>query len=740
MFRRLGRVVAERPLAVIIAWALAGAALVTARLGLADRTIAEPASFLPADSEEQRGIALMEAAFPALAARSQAAVILCRPGGLQPPDFDYARAYADTVRRHAAEHNRRWTVLSPSEGYLRQRLVSADGEAAILVVNLPTFYAGAAAADAVDAIESLGVAGRPPGLQVELSGTAGVGRDLGRTMKLGVRRTLWVTVACVLLILLLVYRSPVAAALPLVGVSVCTILALRTLDILGTAGWQVSDLERMFTVVLLYGAGTDFAMFWLARYREERAACPGPEALRRAAAEATWGVGPAIVASSATTILGLLSLIATDMVPTHNAGQVLGLVLCWAPLAGVTLVPSMVVLAGRVIFWPVGERLSTTLGQRHVWPRLAAVVVRHPGAVLLIGVALLSPAALRAGSIRFRYDTLAELPAGSSSERGAAIARRHFAEGSLYPITLLIRSPEATLDAGAMRTLSRQIAQALLPIDGVAEVSDWSRPLGSRAEPAEGLGRALLTAASEPFYLSTPARTMRIEIALRDKPLSNGAMQTFQQVREVVRQAVRTAGAPFGPNSEILAIGATPYILQVRDYMARDQWRVWIGATVVIWLVLVLLVRRAGLSLFMIAATLLTYAATLGVSHEFFTRVLGQDGLDYKVRLFLFVIIVAVGQDYNIFLVTRLRQETEAHGPDEGTRRAVIRTGSVISNCGLIMAATLGSLWAGGLDLLRQLGFALALGMVLDTFIVRPLLMPSFWLYAQRRSRAHRAT
>lgn len=222
-------------------------------------------------------------------------------------------------------------------------------------------------------------------------------------------------------------------------------------------------------------------------------------------------------------------------------------------------------------------------------------------------------------------------------------------------------------------------------------------------------------------------------MVLRGGPFSDEAMETLRAVREAANCAVRSFREANVAQAEILALGATPYIAEVRRYMARDQWRVWIGATVVIWLVLLVLVREPGLSLFMVAATLLTYAATLGLAHEFFTHVVPAGGLDYKVKLFLFVIIVAVGQDYNIFLVTRLRQETGVYGEREGVPRAIIRTGPVISNCGLIMAATLGSLWAGGLDLLRQLGFALALGMIFDTFIVRPLLMPSFWLCVRRR-------
>lgn len=731
MFRHLGQVVACHPAAVVLLWIGAGAAIFAVDARFADRKAGEPVSFLPADSEQQRALTLMARAFPTLAARSQVAVIVCRPTGLQPLDFKYIEHLAATTQRHAATRDLPWSVLSPDGGYLRRRLVSADGQAALLIVNLPAFYVNTAAAKATNAIEEFSQRNRPAGLEVELSGTAAAGRDYGRATQAGVRRTAWVTILCVLVILLLVYRSPVAALIPILGIGACTVMALRTLDLLAVAGCSISDLERMFTVVLLYGAGTDFAMFWLARYREEWAAS-GHHDVRAAAAEATWRVGPAIVASSATTILGLLSLVTTDMIPTRNAGKVLGVVLCWAPIAGVTLIPAMVCLANRAVFWPSRQGVVTTMWRRRLWTRLAAIVVRHPAAVLAAGIAILAPAAVHAGFLHFRYDALSELPAGSSSQRGAQIASQHFPPGALYPVTLLVHGEGGKADLAAMRAEGRKIASAVSRLDGVEEVYDLGHPLGSRSEPIEGLQGVLLATAAEPFYLSPPTDTVRLELMFRGGPFSPQAMQTLKNVRATAERIVHSSTAGFGPRTQLLALGATPYIVEVQKYMARDQWRVWIGATAVIWLVLAILVRRIGLSLFMVAATLLTYAATLGISHEFFTRVLGSPGLDYKVKLFLFVIIVAVGQDYNIFLVTRLHQETDAYGDEEGTQRAIIHTGSVISSCGLIMAATLGSLWAGGLDLLRQLGFALALGMLIDTFIARPLLMPSFWLVGRR--------
>lgn len=729
MFRSLGLLISRHPLLVVCLWLVGAAGIVYCANRFAVGHVAEPDSYLPAHSDQRLALTRIAEAFPELSSRSQLVIVANRPNGLTEADFKYLASLAEAIRAEGSEPGRNWKVLSPVDGFLRKRLVSSDKEAALMVVNLNVFFASKAAREIVERIETLARTSPPEGLQVELTGAVAGARDYGTAMRVSLQYTKYVTIGFVLFILLAVYRSPLAAGIPIIGIGVCTWLALCMLELLGLLGLSVSDLERMFTIVLLYGAGTDFAMFWMARYREEWMTL-GPDGRREAAAIATQRVGPAIVASAGTTILGLLSLIATQMIPTQNAGKALGAVLCWAPLAGVTLIPAVVCLMGRAVFWPMG--LGDVKESGRIWPALGRMVVRRPVLTLLLGFALLLPAAVRAGFLEFRYDTLSELPPGSSSESGAAIAHKHFEPGVLYPITCLLRTGEGKVDDQAMQAMISAVSEAALKVEGVGQIFSAVYPLGSHNPVEKGITGTILLRASRQFYISGKQNAARMEIILHDPPFSRRAMAAAQRVREAIKQTTAKHSAGIGSNVEVHIHGATPYILEVRRFMDGDQWRVWIGATVLIWIAVVALVRQVGLSLFMVGATLITYATTLGLSHEFFVHVMGTGGLDYKVKLFLFVIIVAVGQDYNIFLVSRLRQEVDAHGDEAGVQRAIVRTGGVISSCGLIMAATLGSLWVGRLELLRQLGFALALGMLIDTFIVRPLMVPSFWLCVRR--------
>ncbi|MCH7813758.1 MAG: MMPL family transporter [Planctomycetes bacterium] len=221
-------------------------------------------------------------------------------------------------------------------------------------------------------------------------------------------------------------------------------------------------------------------------------------------------------------------------------------------------------------------------------------------------------------------------------------------------------------------------------------------------------------------------------------------METCRRALDRIRAEAVSAfrpesGSATDPTADVklYATGLTPYILNIKTVADADQRRVTLLVVAVISLIVLIWVRDPGLTVCMVVATLMVYAAALGITDAFFRCVLATGGIDWKVKLFLFVVLVAIGQDYNIFMVSRIRQERKNHDPREAVGRAIVRTGSVISSCGLIMAATLGSLAATGLPLLQQLGFAFACGVLLDTFLVRPLLVPACYLLLRRLPWSH---
>ncbi len=524
----------------------------------------------------------------------------------------------------------------------------------------------------------------------------------------------------------------------------------------------MSALERIFAVVLIFGMGVDFALFWIARYREQLRSNNDYSA---SAQTATRFCGPAIFVSAATTICGLTTLLVTRLIPTQNAGRVLAFALTVTLIAALTLAPALARLLGRWLFWPTGYQTQAILGQEHIWPRIASVVTRFPLVILIGGLFVLGGPALSSAFIQPRYDSLSELPPGSSSLRGFNIANEHFEKGQLYSNNVLLVFPGRLPRLGELYKLSQQLSQRIAAVTGDSDVYSLNAPLGrGKAQTAAEmgavaawLGRSLESKAAAPsvtqsllshlpgmsnikelgetvraFYLSDKAHMLRFEVLIDTLPFSPRAMKLMEQVDRVTAKTI--ADTSFSvERPELLTTGPTPYILAVRDISTNDQIRVKILATLVIAVIVFSLIHDLPLTIFMLAATWLTYGATIAASQFFFVHIMGEVGLDWKVTLIVFVIIVAVGQDYNIFLVSRMFQEPPELSDTEAARRAIISTGSVISNCGLIMAATLGSLCVGRLGLLRQVGFALALGILLDTFFVRPLLLPSFFLATRRR-------
>lgn len=756
MFRLLGNLIARRAGWLVLAWGLAAVCIAVWVYRTQPVAPLSTGAVLPADHPWQQASRRMGQAFPKLNSRSMIVLIGFRDSGVTPADLAWMGRLADQVKTRLD-----FDTLSPTVPFLRHRLVSGNGKAAILIVNLPTSFISPAAAHSVNEVERL-MNGMPPpaGLTTEITGTAGIGRDYTAATQQALHRTTWVTIAAVLFILVFVYRSPVGAVIPLLSIGVCVYVAFVTLTLLGwRLGWMVSSLERIFAVVLIFGMGVDFALFWIARYREELRETGDFDA---AAGIAMRTTGPAILVSAATTICGLTTMLVADLVPTQNAGRVLAVALTIALLAALTLAPAMARLTGRWLFWPMGYRGQIILGQEIIWPRVAALVTRCPRTILLIGILVLGVPALWSATLEPRYDSLSEFPPDSSSFRGFTLANENFEKGMLYPNNIMLEFSEQTHTRAQFQQMSRSLASRISAIPGVIDVYSLDAPLGHHtgqlgataawlseravsgdgAEPSESLallkripGTGMMDEVGElirTFYLSSQPVAMRFEVLIEGLPFSPEAMQTMQQVESTAHMALLQSP---GPHPTLVATGPTPYILAVRDISSRDQICVRILASAVIATIVFALIRDLPLTLFMLAATWLTYGATIAVSQIFFVQVMGEGGLDWKVMLIVFVIIVAVGQDYNIFLVSRWFQEPAELANDEAARRAIIRTGSVISNCGLIMAATLGSLCAGRLGLLRQVGFALAFGILVDTFFVRPLLLPSFFLATNRKRR-----
>jgi RND superfamily putative drug exporter len=766
MFTRLGHLTTVHPWWVCAAWLVGGAVLALLAPHWDARAVDDDISFLPARCDSVRGYQLLRQAFPQDVFASRAVLAVERED--RPlDDADMAlvdRAVAAVERLHEQERELPiGRAYSHRDGLLGRRLVSADGHSTLIQVSLSTPFLALRTRGAVDRVEAAarGVFAEAGSAAPHLfvSGPAGIGRDLTRASTDSLEGTTLATVILVIVVLLLVYRAPLLALVPLLTIAVSVWVALKGLALLALIpGVYLVNVSKVFAIVLLYGAGTDYCLFLISRYREELAKGHEP---RPAVRGAVGHVGRALTASAGTVVLGLGLMVFAEFAKVRCAGPAIALALVVALLASLTLTPAILALCGKAVFWPGRAPVAADLASNGFWERVSRVVVARPTAVLVGCLVLLVPLAALGYRLKPNYKPMGELRPDADSVRGLDAIQRHFTAGETGPITVLLTSSSDWNGPEGRRVLDH-LSRGFGYLENVAEVRSLTQPLGSPPQdlpptprpPASGKLGALLKAvqkgvdgvreegdrAAREFYLATlpeaadgRRHVARLDVVLRSDPFAPASNETLDVIQtwlsdELPRQAAGLGG-----------VGAECYGVTVnaRD-LARvtesDRWRVNLLVLGGIFLILAALVRRLWLAAYLLGTVVVSYLAALGATALVGTLWVGRPlgDVDWRVPFFLFTILVAVGEDYNILIIDRALRERRRRGSAEGIRRALARTGGTITSCGLIMAGTFATLMLGGLGTLVQCGFALAFGVLLDTFVVRPFLVPAFVLLVWR--------
>jgi RND superfamily putative drug exporter len=564
-------------------------------------------------------------------------------------------------------------------GVLRGQVVgpipSADGKAmqTILQVNLgPKGWANAP--KVVDDIRAI-TNSNPGGLVSHVTGPLGNAADNQNVFK-GISGTLlWSAVAVVIIILLITYRSPVLWLLPVVSSGVALIISQAVIYLLAAhAGLVVNAQSAGILEVLVFGASTDYALLIVARYREElrrhdRRHAAMAEALRRA--------GPAIIASATTVILALLTLLAAELNSTRDLGPVLAIGVAVGLLVMITLLPALLVTFPRGVFWPYkptyGSPEPTTRG---MWARVGWAIAPRARITWITTAVLLGVLALGLTGLKANGLTNAQAFRGHpDSVVGATVLAEHFPAGVGEPV-IVIGNPRAAVP----------LRSAFAATPGIDSVSP----------PQLRAGYAYL------------------EGTLKAPPDSQAGYDTIDRVRAAVH-AVPGADAQVG--------GVTAIGLDVKRATAHDRNLIIPLILVVVFVILALLLRALVAPLILTATVVLSFAAALGVSSFFFNHVFGFGGADTAFPLFVFVFLVALGIDYNIFLMTRVREEAIKRDARHGAIVGLAATGGVITSAGFVLAGTFAVLATIPSTFLTELGFAVAFGILLDTIVVRSVLV-----------------
>jgi putative drug exporter of the RND superfamily len=689
----------------VAVWLLIGAAGLFAHAHIDDVTAAGQSSFLPADSESTRALDALQHASSG-GEDVPVVIVFERPGGLKKGDVEAIGRIGDGLGRLGLTGAT--PVVDPFSGRYRNDLakvariangigpISRDGEAALLVLAIDAEDRGAIVAD-VERIRRYLSEHARPGLQAFVTGPGGIAADL-ETIAADASRTLLIaTLGLVLLLLLVVYRSPVLALLPLVSVGAAYLVAIGIAYLLIEAGWIVVNAEgTMLLLVLVFGAGTDYSLLLVHRYREALAADGSRGDPRRNLPKVvTEGVPStplatavresrsALLASGGTVIAAMLVLLVADLESTRWLGPVLAIGIAVMLAAAFTLLPALLAILGERAFWPASPSPpqasnSDASGGLGVWERVAGLVRRRSLVIIVAVLTLL--AVLSLGNLT-KHETLGfgqGVTKATDSSRGNEALERHFPAGLGSPLTAVVKTEAAPAVVRGMEQLAS--VQLVLPA-----------PIPSDADKAV------------------------ILLVLHGDPYDSEAEAAVEEIRE--RLHALSPGGLLG--------GIPAENLDVEQTNARDTKLLVPLVLLVIGLILIGVLRALAAPAYLILTVLASFAATLGLATFAFTEIFGAGGIAFNLELMAFIFLVALGVDYNIFLMTRAREEATARGTREGTLAALVSTGGVVTGAGLILAGTFATLTLLPLEELVQVGATVAVGVLLDTFVVRALLIPA---------------
>lgn len=534
--------------------------------------------------------------------------------------------------------------------------------------------------------ESVG-ANAPPGVEVVVGGPAGSLTDQVAVFDSLDTTLMLATGLVVALLLLITYRSPVLWLLPLLSVGFAAVLTqVGTYLLARYAGLPVDPQSSGVLMVLVFGVGTDYALLLIARYREElHRLADRHEAMRIALVRS----GPAVLASAGTIAAGLACLGFADINSSRSLGLVGAVGVVCAFLAMVTVLPALLVVTGRWVFWPFVPRAGTPArASRTVWSRIGSAVARRPRRSWLMSVAVTGVLAVSTAGVSMGLTQEEMFQDKPESVVAQERISEHYPSGASDPVKIVT----ATAHADAVR-------RAAADVRGVARVE-----AGGDRTPDGG-------------------RT-QLSVVLADTPDSERAKDTVDALRDAVHRV---------PGAEALVGGTTAQYLDTQRAAGRDLTTVVPIVLLVVLAVLVGLLRALVAPLLLLATVVLSYLAALGASNLLFEHVLGFAGVDWSIPLMGFVFLVALGIDYNIFLMHRVREETARLGHARGMLEGLTSTGGVITSAGVVLAATFAVFAGLPLVTMAQMGVLVGIGVLLDTFLVRTVLVPALALDLGRR-------
>ncbi|MFV8827792.1 MMPL family transporter [Alkalihalobacterium sp. APHAB7] len=612
--------------------------------------------------------------------------------------------------------------------HAKQTFQSDDGTTLVLSLTLTDRIEMSEINDTISAIQAFGDEQLEFG-SLMITGPAGIASDTIAIFSNADLVLLFSTIGLVLVLLIVIYRSPLLAIIPLAAVAIVYQVIDRVLGIFAANDVFIIESQSLsIAMILLFGATTDYSLFVFSRYREELRKY---ESKYQAMEEAVKEVASPIFFSGGTVFAAMLVLFLADYGPYQSFAPVFAITIVIVLLAGLTLIPALFTIVGRRSFWPaipqVGEE---TLEKNRFWGKIGSTVTKKPivagGLVLLF----LIINGLNVTNIQYSFNLIKSFPEDMNSRVGFEQLERSFPAGDLAPITVLVEKEEGFTFSEkewiALEKLNRQLVEE-------KGIQSTTLPGSDTIAEREAHGNR---------WLSETGQAVKFDIILEMNPYDPEALDQLDLLNSNKERLLDESGLG-SHQTNLYFAGETAKQADIRAINERDTRIVVIVVTLVIFFMLIFHTRSLVAPIYMMATILLSYLSALGLSWFIFEKMFGFEAMSYRIPLYAFVFLVALGVDYNIMLISRIREENRHFMIRESVQRGVALTGGVISSAGLILAATFGVLMTQPILELFMFGFIVCIGILMDAFLVRGMLVPAivtlldrwnWWPFASRKS------
>ena len=730
LFGRIGRFSVRFRFIIVVAWIVVTIGAVKVLPSLASVAKDTTSGFLPASVPSMQAAA-MAAPFQD-ATLATATLIAARDSGLSAAD----NAAIDTMEAKVQ--------ALPTVKAVVDLGISGDGAARQVLIEaaVPQFAGGSGGAGVLVAAIRQATTGAPSGLQVHLTGEIAAQVDAAAASGSSMDQTQNLSVLFIIVLLLLAFRAILAPLITLIPAIFVLVLSGPVIAQVSGIGLQVSSITQFMLIVLVLGAGTDYGVFLVFRVREElRRGLSGPDAVIRAVTR----VGESITFSALTVMAALISVGLAEFGLYQSMGPALAVGIALMLLAGLTLLPAMLSILGRAVFWP--SKITAQVAERDgLWDRVGRFAANKPIHTLVLGLALFGGLALTlltTGTAGF--GDVAATAAGTDSAAGTALVNAHFPSAAASRTAILLgfdqpvwSDPAALAAAQTQLAGSPELTGLVGPLNpnGIPLTIDQLTQLHSTLGPARALPPVQAgTAVTPELYnayratgqlISPDGRTVQFSaITGNGDSSSPAALAAVPTLRAAVASIATGVGAT---SSGVL--GNIAFSYDVSHISDSDLTRIIPIVAILIAILLALVMRSLVAPLYLVASMVLSYLAALGLTGIVFVHFGGQAGLNFVLPFLMFVFLMALGSDYNILVMSRIREEAHMYPLPQAVARAIGRTGATVTTAGVILGGTFAILaiaaggTAGGQQI-QQIGYGIAAGVLMDTFFVRSMLVPS---------------